>query len=457
MDREKLMLTSIKKLIDLNVSEDEIILNLKDIGVSNEEAKELIKKAGGFKKTALEEIAEKEPVKTNVNLSKVIEKELSAIEPKIEQPIQAKPAFSFEKYAKDVEPAISGLWEKGVLVTVTDKLEEMKKLKKDIEKTLDEKVSAAVESERKKMAVVSESQKTLLIEKVNSQLSMKSEEIEDIINSKITEMGNLNTEIKRNIEELKLKQQEHKEILDDVERKKIELMQVKDRILADMNTELIKSKSEVEEAVGKIESHLQELDQRVERTLSLESEVVEGLVNSTEKKIVEIQNEKRQELTDAVSLEIKRIEEVRAKIDVDKITAKIKQLEGDKQELETYKMVLEETIEQAILDNLENYKKKFVADIRKEARIEEIKNAQENLSVFQKQFVSTIDRNVEKFNKSIEDLNKKTGGILKEYGARRKLIDNKIDELSRFEKNFAKEMGIAVDLLVEKKGKKESN
>ena len=29
------MLTSIKKLIDLNVSEDEIILNLKDIGVSN--------------------------------------------------------------------------------------------------------------------------------------------------------------------------------------------------------------------------------------------------------------------------------------------------------------------------------------------------------------------------------------------------------------------------------------
>ena len=67
--------------------------------------------------------------------------------------------------------------------------------------------------------------------------------------------------------------------------------------------------------------------------------------------------------------------------------------------------------------------------------------------------MSTIDRNVEKFNKSIEDLNKKTGGILKEYGARRKLIDNKIDELSRFEKNFAKEMGIAVDLLVEKKGK----
>ena len=60
-------------------------------------------------------------------------------------------------------------------------------------------------------------------------------------------------------------------------------------------------------------------------------------LTALKRKLLEIQNEKRQELTDAVSLEIKRIEEVRAKIDVDKITAKIKQLEGDKQELETYK------------------------------------------------------------------------------------------------------------------------
>ena len=137
MDREKLMLTSIKKLIDLNVSEDEILLNLKEIGVSEEEAKGLIKKAGGFKKTALEEVAEKEPEKeTKVNIGKVIEKELSTIEPK-EEPKKESKLFTFEqKYGKDVEPAISGLWEKGVLVTVTDKLEEMKKLKKDIEKIL---------------------------------------------------------------------------------------------------------------------------------------------------------------------------------------------------------------------------------------------------------------------------------------------------------------------------------
>ena len=59
-------------------------------------------------KTALEEIAEKEPVKTNVNLSKVIEKELSAIEPKIEQPIQAKPAFSFENMQRMLNRLFQG-------------------------------------------------------------------------------------------------------------------------------------------------------------------------------------------------------------------------------------------------------------------------------------------------------------------------------------------------------------
>ncbi|PIU21469.1 MAG: hypothetical protein COT15_02110 [Candidatus Diapherotrites archaeon CG08_land_8_20_14_0_20_34_12] len=464
MDREKLMLSSIKKLIDLNVSEDEILLNLKEIGVNEEEAKELIKKSGGFKKTALEDIVAKEPIPANtkINLSKVIEKELNTIQPKEEpQPVQAKPTFSFEKYAKDVEPAISGLWEKGVLITVTDKLEEMKKLKKDIEKILDDKVNLAIESERKKMTILSESQKTLLVEKINSQLSMKSEEIEEVINAKIAEMSNLNNEIKRNIEELRMRQEEYKEIIQDMEKKKIELMRVKDKILTEMNTELIKSKSGVEDSIGKIDEHIQELETKVERTLALESQVVEGLVNSTEKRIDEIQNEKREELSQAVSAELRRIEETRAKIDVDKITAKIKQLEESRQELEKYKMVLEETVEQAILDSLEDYKKKLVTDVRKDAkiddikaRLDDIKNSQENLSLFQKQFVNTIDANVEKFNKSINDMNKKTENILKEFDARKKLIDDKIEELTKFEKNFAKEMGIAVDLLVEKKAKK---
>ena len=45
MDKKKVILDSIKKLIALNVSDEEILLNLKEIGVSESEADDLISEA----------------------------------------------------------------------------------------------------------------------------------------------------------------------------------------------------------------------------------------------------------------------------------------------------------------------------------------------------------------------------------------------------------------------------
>ena len=48
MDKKEVLLDSIKKLITLNVSEREILLNLKDIGVDDEQAKDLLSEAKGI-------------------------------------------------------------------------------------------------------------------------------------------------------------------------------------------------------------------------------------------------------------------------------------------------------------------------------------------------------------------------------------------------------------------------
>jgi len=62
--------------------------------------------------------------------------------------------------------------------------------------------------------------------------------------------------------------------------------------------------------------------------------------------------------------------------------------------------------------------------------------------------------NATKFNEGIRKLNEQSLTIEKQFALRTEKIDKKIAELDIFEKNFAKEMGLAIETLTKKPNKK---
>lgn len=472
MQEEKMLMKSIKRLIDLNVSDKEILLNLKDIGVDEEKARELIAKAKGLTaapkmekqgKGKRKEVVEKPPAEEVEELAEELagEKEEKVSGEEIEK---AKQRMIARKKVTKSKPAISELWKKGILVTVTQKLEEMKKLRKELDAVLDEKVQKTTEKELKKMQILMDSQKTLLTEKVTSQLESKASEIEDVIDIKIAEMNALNKEIKKNLEAAEMKRAEQKNILEGFDKTKKELEELKNSLLSEMNSELIKEKSNIEEVLEKATGKINEMEGRVDKTLELESSIVDGLVGDTEAKIEKITEEKREELVAGIEEEIAKMEEIRGEIDPQRIKEKIGALEEKKEELEVLKNnVADETLgfvsgemrklKEENRKEIQEFKKALVDEVKKEVDLVGIKAERENLEVFKKQFVNTISKNVEKFNSSVNETNSKASEMVEQFNVRADYIDEKIKELDAFEKNFAKEMGLKIEKLTEKKSK----
>ncbi|MBN2067711.1 MAG: hypothetical protein JW744_04545, partial [Candidatus Diapherotrites archaeon] len=65
----------------------------------------------------------------------------------------------------------------------------------------------------------------------------------------------------------------------------------------------------------------------------------------------------------------------------------------------------------------------------------------------------SIEGNVENFNDAVRRFNETAAESEKQINLRLEKIDRKIEELDAFEKNFAKEMGIAITKLKKKRKK----
>ncbi|MDO8428095.1 MAG: hypothetical protein Q7S92_02680 [Candidatus Diapherotrites archaeon] len=451
MQEDDLLIQSIKKLRSLNVSDQEILLNLKELGVDEPKARTLL---------AQSKQTQNELLKETANLSETESEENVLLDEVMEDKTQVQSIKPIPEATQ-----ISKLWEKGILVTITQNLEEMQRLKKDIGLVVDSKVKESMEKERKKMQTLLDSQRILLGEKVNVELQGKEKEITEIINSKIQELTELAKEIQANlqdIERLKIGQQQ---VLKEFEVKKQELIQTKNKMVIEMNSELIKEKSSAEEILNQLKEKLGEIDNRVDKSLELESKIVEGLVADAEDQITQLKDEKKSELSADIEAELEKLEVIRKKIDPDKLQEKIKQLDlfkkqieqaftGKEQEIELFKQQLQVKSMEAAKEAAQEKVSESAAIVRKEMDVEGFKTQMKGLEEFRKQFVNALQENTDQFNEKLTMFNESTVQMMKEYDSRVKKIDSKIEELDTFAKNFAQELGLVLDELIKKEKNK---
>jgi hypothetical protein len=495
MGRKEILLDSVKKLLNLNVSDDEIISDLIDAGIDKTEAKDLIeeaKKQKGLSSTKMEQ--EINSFESNVNEldSKPFSFKSESIfdEKTVPEKIpsfkeEKKPSLSFNSSSsinEEEDKSLTELWEKGIMATVDSKLEEMRRLKEEIDKKMDSKINERIESAIKRVNVLFESQKTLILSKTDSELNKKSNEITLLINSKIEELKSLNLEAKSSLEkfdELHLKTEDS---MNSIELKITELDELRSKLISEMNSELIQSKSKIESQLTEMNQRRKEIDSRIKRTLDLEQKLVEGLMDDAKQKIDDLAKERDAQSFTLINAKIKELNALEKKIDPEQLNQRMNELKRISSELENkarsnevfrqfknemqlwtekqsnkfFKDIqkqIDSQIEKTITVTEKDLKQKSkqMEELIKEIDLNEINATKEELKIFQKQFINVIQQNMREFNKSKKDLTQHMLEQEKSMNERIKLIDSKIIELNKFEENFAKEMGLKIEKLTKKK------
>ena len=263
------------------------------------------------------------------------------------------------------------------------------------------KVEKALEPLMKKFTVVFESQRTLTLEKSNHLLEEKSKEFEELVNAKISELKKLNALSIEYFKKLDSQKQFVQSMLDAVDEKISSIQIEKDSTFSQMNSDFSELKSGFESFMEESEKKRQELNDRINKSLHLETEIVEGLLNDAKNKI------------DSIALQSTKDLE---KIINQKIEKKARELD----------------------------------ELRKQIDIETIKNTMEDLEVFRRQFVANVEKSIDSFEKAKKDLATYIEKREQVFEKKAALVDEKIKELDEFEKKIAQEIGIMIEKLVEK-------
>jgi hypothetical protein len=279
------------------------------------------------------------------------------------------------------------LWKKGIVVAVNAKLAEMKQLKEDVESQVSQKVDEAVRKEMYQSKVLLDSQKELLISSNKEALDAKQKEITFIIDSKIAELKQYNRQISDNLkamEEIK-KQQEAsiaqiKTVLEDAKK-------TKSQLLIEVNSEMIKTKSQAQAFLDSSAAQLNQMDERVNKTLELEKNIAEGMLTQAEQKIEQLAIKRADDLIDKMEVELNKLEATNKKISPEILDDKIKTIEK-----------------------------------------------------FRTEFISNMQISLGQINAAIEELNKKNELAQSTLEEKTLAIDAKMEELTKFEKQFTQMM-----------------
>ena len=427
-------------MIGLGMSDKEIVQNLLEAGVSERETKSILRSV----KTGLEKNEEPKRPKQEVKEEpeEMVEEEPQEVEEEPEEDFEdvGKSAIShlknmsFERPLKEqieVQPSSSGglsdreqrlldMWEKGILAVVDTKLAEMKKLKEEIDSSLEKKAEAAFEKESKKLSSVMDSQRVLMIEKANLSLDQKAKVFEQTVDTKIKELKNLNSLSEDYLKRLESSKKFNESLLETMDQRSSELVKTKTLLVGQFESELSKTKKGVEDFLRQAEAKRNELNDRINRSLNLETEIVEGLLNDAKNKI------------DKLSLS--KMAELEKMVDV-KVGSSFQSIQGvfaeKERSLERSVNVLKASAQKE-LDEL--------ALLKKDIDVETVKSTIEELNAYRKQFVSTIAKSVESFEAAKNELS----GLVEKWGSlidkKVELVDEKVRELELLERSLSEKM-----------------
>jgi len=538
LDKRAILKESITKLLQLGISDREIIDNLKGVGVDSETARTMLaetrKSMSGSPQVQIKaqqnsKPQEKQPEKLpEKQAMKVLEPQKEEeftfpndedIYSKIDEPEpeKAEPASYVQKqptkYAAHdphSDEDVSELWEKGILATVDAKLNEMKLIRADLGTVLDQKISEKMRLETKKIETVLESQRSLFYTKIDSHLDSRANELKDVLESRAKQLEDLGAKVQNALSKIQGENKFNAELLNTLNDRLSGLDTVKSQMISETNTSLIGMESKFEDFMSASEGKRDEYEAKLNSALELQSKITEGLTEDLRQKIDSLRFEKEEELTRRMQAKISELDKLIAQVDSKGIGEKIARMKELDQQITSREKELDAQYSKTT-DSLKKYIDSYLADVRKEfsaykkevakvhadglselqkeyaanvdelfaenliewdkklkekkKEIDEIKSrvdvgkleaAMESLDLFKEQFLNTVKKNIGDYNKTKKELAENMVSRDKSVADHLKRIDEKMKELSEFEKKFSSDVsGILSEVQGAKRAKLE--
>jgi hypothetical protein len=319
----------------------------------------------------------------NVNLnSSPLSSKMNSISEKFSSSQKYSPSISL-----DSSPDFEELWKKGIVVAVNAKLGEMKQLKNDIDSEISQKVDEALRKELYQFKVLNESQKDLLISSNREALDQKQKEITFIIDAKIAELKQYNKQLSETLRIIEESKKQQEASLAEITLALSEAKKTKAQLIVEVNSEMIKTKSQAQSFIDSASLQIQQMDERVNKTLELEKNIAEGMLNQAEQKIEQLTISRADELISKMEVELNKLQSASKKISPELLDQKIQTIEKFKQD-----------------------------------------------------FILNMQTNLNQINSAINELNKKNEIAQSTFEEKTLAIDAKMEELTKFENQFTKIM-----------------
>ncbi len=554
-NKKKILKESITRLLQLGIPDLDIIQNLQSVGVPESLAKSILKEtkeelAGKQSKQSLKPVSEiknlvasgekqveDKPVSKSDSESAVSgdveseeelidefyddrEKEddsnlpdsLSEIKKSIvEDKVETDSSSGKKNSSLEIETSVSheasdvsSLWEKGILATVDAKLTEMERIRDELDKVLDQKISEKMKVEIKKVEAVLESERALFYNKIDSHLESKAEELKNVIAAQSKQLQDVNAKAADILSKVGVEKKFNAELLNSLNEKIASIETLRSQMLSQLNQSQLEQSLKFKNFMDESAKRREELEARISRALQLESKIAEGLIEDAKNRIEEMRLDKDAELSKKINEKVKELDDIIAKIDPkgivetgkrikildEQVTKKISEIDAllekkfndadrkieesisemqaalEKAEDERFAKLKEEyaqAMDEMFSQELEIWDKKIkskeeeIEKLKEQIDIEKFNASLESLDIFKDQFVNTISKSIDDYNRAKKELAEKVIARDKAINDYLKRIDSKLAELSEFQQKFSKKFAEMLDKTessVEKKQKK---
>ncbi len=271
---DEIVVDSIKKMLQLQMPEDEIIASLVDAGVDYDYSQKMVESIK-YNKAIPDE---KKPTKKQED--QLFDEQIS------------NSKNSEDPSLKEVDKTSLGVWQEGIITIVTQKLETIEEKEREIDETIKTKVNEITSQELLKMKTIIDSQRTLLSSKIDLLTTQKLNEIKKQVDNNLNLLQEINKNTQKKLEEIDVLTK----TLNDMKRSLSEqidsVQNIKESLNATLDNFKRESTRELQEMFDQYKAQVENITNRTNSTLSLASKILESLVNASRSKIDNYCNDK---------------------------------------------------------------------------------------------------------------------------------------------------------------------
>jgi len=254
------------------------------------------------------------------------------------------------------------------------------------------------------------------ISKIMAETEAKVKEL-DKVDSKINAMANdrlsdiekeYNSKVRGKVSELEKGMGKLDSQFKEVDRMKLDIVKEKEKMIAQINAELSKNKNDMKNSVARYQADLNVLNKQASELVNQKAQLLKGLEPYTQ-------------------------------MDIERITRQV-----SNRALKDAEVGLGAATKAYVLE-LGMVKEQVKKEAMQSVGADQIQAQIRQLNTFKEQFLKATDKNIELFNQRIKEFNQTSKQMEDHFNTRIKMIDQKMDELNRFEKNFAKAIGTSLE------------